>query len=233
MKTIALIAQKGGTGKTTLAVCLAVAAQEAGKQTLIIDLDPQASACKWADRRGEESSIIVIDAQPGRLEKALQKAREGGIELAIIDTPGKSEQSALAAAAVADLVIIAIRPQVYDIETIPDTKRIIALAGGRPAVVVFNQIPPPAHEGVSGRYQEAVSAIETYGISAAPNYICSRVAFGDSAIAGQAPSEYQPEGRAALEINLLYKYISSLLYKSKSKGVGNHEQEAKSRSSVG
>ena len=62
MQTLSLIAQKGGTGKTTLALSLAVAAEAAGKTTLIIDLDPQASACKWGDRRTGEAPT-VMDAQ--------------------------------------------------------------------------------------------------------------------------------------------------------------------------
>ena len=92
MKTIALIAQKGGTGKTTLALSLAIAAEQAGVSSLIIDLDPQATACNWSDRRGQETPLI-IDAQPARLPNALEKAKEGGINLALIDTPARSEQA--------------------------------------------------------------------------------------------------------------------------------------------
>ena len=118
MKTIALIAQKGGTGKTTLALSLAVAAEQTGKVAVIIDLDPQATACNWADRRKADTPIVV-DAQPTRLPKALEKARQGGVDLAIIDTSARSEQSALAAAKSANLIIIPCRPQIYDLETVP------------------------------------------------------------------------------------------------------------------
>ena len=131
MKIIALIAQKGGTGKTTLALALAVAAEQAGLDTLIIDLDPQATACNWSDRRAAESPL-VIDAQPARMAQALEKARSGGIGLAVIDTPARSEQSALAAAKIADLIIIPCRPQIYDLETIANTRELITLAGDTP-----------------------------------------------------------------------------------------------------
>ena len=116
MQTIALIAQKGGTGKTTLALALAVAAEKAGRTTVVIDLDPQATACNWADRRNADTPIVV-DAQPARLSKALEKAMQGGVNLAIIDTPARSEQTALAAAKSANLIIIPCRPQIYDLET--------------------------------------------------------------------------------------------------------------------
>jgi cellulose biosynthesis protein BcsQ len=75
MKTIALIAQKGGAGKTTLALSLAIAAERTGATSVIIDLDPQATACNWGDRRKADTPVIV-DAQPARLQSALQKAEE-------------------------------------------------------------------------------------------------------------------------------------------------------------
>jgi chromosome partitioning protein len=57
MDVIAVIAQKGGTGKTTLTLALAVAAQLAGKVTAIVDLDPQSTASNWSGRREAESPV--------------------------------------------------------------------------------------------------------------------------------------------------------------------------------
>jgi chromosome partitioning protein len=218
MKTIALIAQKGGTGKTTLALALAVASEQAGLDTLIIDLDPQATACNWSDRRAADSPL-VIDAQPARMAQALEKARSGGIGLAVIDTPARSEQSALAAAKVADLIIIPCRPQIYDLETITNTRELIALAGNKPALVVLNAIPARGD-----RLDQARLAIENMQLPVCPVSLGQRAAFGDAGTLGQTALEFDPRGKAAEEIRQLYKYISRLLDQKE-----NHEQESRSR----
>src|ERR1035438_4938583 len=108
MQTLALVAQKGGTGKTTLAIALAVAAAAAGRKVLVLDVGPQGPACNWGDRR-EGDNPIVLDAQPGRLPAALQKAEAGGIDFVIIDTPARSEPASLAAATLAFISIIHFR----------------------------------------------------------------------------------------------------------------------------
>ena len=87
--TIALVAQKGGTGKTTLALTLAVAAEQAGRTAVVLDIDPQATACKWGDRR-EASTPMVLDAQPARLGHALETAAAEGIDLVVIRHAGAS-----------------------------------------------------------------------------------------------------------------------------------------------
>ena len=63
MKTIALITEKGGTGKSTIAVHLAIAARRQGKIVAVIDLDPQASAQLWCQRRGGQD-LAVVSARP-------------------------------------------------------------------------------------------------------------------------------------------------------------------------
>ena len=109
MKTISIISQKGGAGKTTIALNLATAAEEAGHSAVVIDLDPQASAKGWHDHRQKESPV-VISAQASRISDVLVTAREHGADICIIDTAPHSETAALAAARAADLILIPCRP---------------------------------------------------------------------------------------------------------------------------
>ena len=226
MKTVALLAQKGGTGKTTLALSLAVAAGQSGAVAVVIDLDPQATACNWGDRRQGDTPIIV-DAQPARLQQALARARDGGVDIAIIDTAARSEQSALAAAKAADLVVIPCRPQIYDLETVPNTMEIVRLAGGKPALALLNAVPS---RGV--RAEQAVEALAALGVQVCPTQIGQRSAFGDAAALGQAATEFDPRGKAALEVQEVYEYISRLVGMKTSRIVAN-EQSAKPRRRTG
>jgi chromosome partitioning protein len=206
MYVLALLSQKGGGGRTSLAVSLATAAESYGKQSLIIDLDPQATACKWGDRRTYDSPI-VIDAQAARLGPALAKAKEGGIDLAIIDTPPRSAESALAAAKLADLIVMPIRPQMYDLETTPNTLELIATAasgrtGKIPIAVVLNAIPPQGN-----RHVQARESLEALGLTVCTNMIGYRAAFGDAAALGLSVLEYDSTGRAADEVRKVYLEI--------------------------
>jgi chromosome partitioning protein len=222
MHTIALLAQKGGTGKTTLALSLAVAAARSGLTVLVIDLDPQATACNWSDRRAQDAPL-VIDAQPGRLPAALEKAKQGGVDLVLIDTPARTEQSALAAAKCADLVLIPCRPQAYDLETIPNTKELIALAGNKPHLALLNAVPSRGN-----RHEQARTFLAHHSVPVCPHTLGQRAAFGDSGALGLTPLEYEAAGLAADEIQQVYKYISRLL-DSQAKKETAHDQEARPR----
>ena len=137
MYIVAIVAQKGGTGKTTLAVSLAVAATQAGRTAAIVDLDPQATASKWFDRR-EAESPAVVSAQAARLSHVLQAAGEAGADLVFIDTPPRAEQAAIAAVRAADLILIPCRPAIYDLETVTTTLDLINVSGAKPAAAVLN-----------------------------------------------------------------------------------------------
>jgi chromosome partitioning protein len=205
MKIIALLGQKGGTGKTTTATGLAVAASLSGYQTAILDLDPQANAANWKDRRGVDSAPAVISVVPGRLPQAIEAARDAGAEFVFIDTPGKSSDAAIAAAKAADLVLIPVRRQVFDLETLAAVKEILQFAGNPLAAIVVNGIHPSTRDPAS----EAQRIGEGFGIPAAPVYLSQRAAFADAPAAGQGPQEYDPTGKAAAEINALFAYVQN------------------------
>jgi chromosome partitioning protein len=200
MKTIAIVSQKGGAGKTTLALHLAVAAEQTGCPAAVIDLDPQASATGWGDHRTQDKPAVA-SSQAARLEQVLNAAREAGASLALIDTAPHSENAALAAARAADLILIPCRPAILDLRAINTTIDLAKLAG-RPAVVVLNSVPPRGSLG-----EDADSAIEVYGIDVCPVRVGQRAVFIHALTAGLTALEYEPEGKGAREIRQLYKWM--------------------------
>ena len=200
MKTVAIVAEKGGVGKTSLSIHLGVAAAIKGKETVLVDLDPQASASKWGDSR-EAESPVVISCQASRLEKVLETARDGGAQLVVIDTAPHSESSALAAIRAADLILIPCQPSILDLRAIANTIDLVKLAK-KTATVVLNCVPTRGSLG-----DEAADAIKEYNIPIAPVRICQRTAFVRSLAGGLAAQEYEPKGKAADEIWEFYKWL--------------------------
>jgi chromosome partitioning protein len=213
MHIISIVGQKGGTGKTTLAECLAVAGVQDGLSVLVLDLDPQANAANWYDRREDKERPLVTTAPPGRLTQAIDAAKESGVDLVIIDTPGKLEGAALAAVEKADLVLIPVRPQINDLETLSASQHLLHSAGGRPALVILSAVP------VAGkRHKEAAEFIKTLRIPVCPAMLSQRAAYGDAPSLGLAAQEFDPTGKAAEEIKQVYKFTKKLL-----KEIANNE----------
>lgn len=207
MKTVVIVSQKGGTGKTTLAIHLAVAAERAGKAGVVIDVDPQASAAAWGDLRQAEGPAVE-SVQPARLLPTLKAAGEAGAELAIIDTPARSENTVLDAVRAADLVLIPCRPGFFDTAAMSFTANLLKLAG-KPGFVVFSQVPTRA-ESVMAEVREALGS---YGLAVAPVALHLRVAYSHAIPGGQSAQEYEPKGKAAGEIDELYNWLQSMLTK--------------------
>src|ERR1035437_847125 len=131
MKIIAIISQKGGAGKTTLAVHLATAAAAAGHTAAVIDLDPQGTAASWGDRR-TAGAPEVISGQAIRIPALVSAARDNGADFLVLDTAPNADQTASLAARAADVVLIPCRPSAFDLEAI-ETTLIIAKAAMKPA----------------------------------------------------------------------------------------------------
>jgi chromosome partitioning protein len=205
MKILALLGQKGGTGKTTVATALAVRAAQDGKSVALIDLDPQGSAAKWAKRRTNPNPTITA-RQPFELADTLAVLRKGGADFVFIDTPGKIENAALEASKHADMVLIPVRPTPLDLDAVQEIKNLLAFAGQPPAYAVLNCIAPQGR-----KHELARQVIEKRdALKVCPVTFCQRSAFADAMITGQTAGEYDPQGKAAQEIDALYSLILSL-----------------------
>ena len=204
MHTVALIAQKGGSGKTTIATNLAVAAEGAGRSTILIDLDPQQSAAAWGDDRDGDTPFVV-SGQATRLQAVLDDAREQGADVALLDTAPHHEAAALAAARAADLVLLPVRPALIDLRALVASYELARIVGVR-AVAVLNAIPP-----AGPRADEAAAAIGAHGIQVCPVRIGQRVALVDATNAGRGVLESAPRSRAAGEMQTLYDWLASYL----------------------
>lgn len=207
MKIIVVLSQKGGTGKTTLALHLAVAAERAGKAAVVIDIDPQASAAAWRDLRQDEGPAVE-SVQPARLALTLKAAAEAGCKIAFIDTPARSENTALDAVRLSDMALIPCRPGFFDTAAMSFTANLLKLAG-KPGFVVFSQVPARADSLLA----EVREALESYGLTAAPVCVHLRAAYSHAIPGGQSAQEYEPKGKAAGEMAELYRWLQSVIAK--------------------
>jgi chromosome partitioning protein len=201
MKTVAIVSQKGGSGKTTIAVHLAVCAELANKKVAIIDLDPQASALEWRSRREAESPEVVT-ATPEQLPALLKSAKENGADLAIIDTAPHSDRAAAMAAARADLILIPCRPSAFDVAAIGTTLNLLKLtkALGHTAILL-NAVSP------RGAMADVAEAGLSEIVPVVPVRLHQRAAYSHAINSGHSVEEYDPHGKAAEEIRALYKWI--------------------------
>ena len=205
MKVLAVLSQKGGVGKTTLATCLAVAAEQAGERAAIIDIDPQATASFWQDVRSAETPAVV-SVQPIRLGAMIKACADAGTDLVIIDGAAVARDVTFEAAKHADFVLVPTKTAVFDTMSMTHTLEVVR-EQKKPFAVVLTFVPPQGQE--TG---DAIAAIEELGAAVCPVMIGNRKAFFRAQGAGQAVQEFEPQGVAADEINRLYQYTRIALY---------------------
>ena len=200
MKKIAFLAQKGGSGKTTLTVHTAVAATEAGESVVVIDTDPQKSATVWGDARSQEVPIVAT-AAASELGRVLEAADQERMTLAIVDTAPHAAPDATRIVRAVDLVAIPVRPTAFDIAAAGSAVDIVKAAGVR-AVFVLSACPFRSPE-----IAETRTVLAEYGLPIAPVEIIDRRAFARAVATGRAVTEFESDGKAATEIRALWAWL--------------------------
>lgn len=210
MKTLSILSRKGGTGKTTLALHLAVAAGASGLSTVVADLDRQHSAVAWRRLRGEDDPRVE-PVKPGALFARQQELARGGVDLLIVDTGPSIETEVEQAARCADLCLIVTRPSFFDVKAVGESA---ALAAGlqRQAVFVLNQAPPRRGGFETPAVVQAVRALREHGLPLAPIGLRARVAYQHGVAAGLTAQELDPDGVASVEIRALWSWLYAALW---------------------
>lgn len=205
MPTVAIVSQKGGSGKTTLALHLATAGAYAGKKTVVVDTDPQATAAAWADWRGDFLPEVVT-SPPARLAKTVEKLLAKGTELVVVDTPPHADASAREAIKAADLVIVPSRPRAFDLHALEATAEMLTFVG-KEGHVLMNGVPARATKSL-----DDANAIATeLGLKICPVTFGERAAFHHASGDGEVAVEHDPEGKAAAEVAELWAWTLAQL----------------------
>ncbi len=212
MRLLALLARKGGAGKTTLAVHLAVAAVQAGRRVLLVDADPQGSAADWWRTRSAEAPELV-QCEAEQVADVAAAARRDGVDLVVVDTRPSVQADTVALARLADLVLIPSRPAILDLRAIGATAEVVRAVKAR-AIIVLNAVPAGRGDAEAVLTAEARRALGAYQVPICPIALGSRAALSHALLDGRAVTEFDPSSRAAAELQALYRIVEQTLWPS-------------------
>ncbi len=204
MQVLTFASQKGGSGKTTLSGHIAVQAERCGfGPVALIDTDPQESLSDWWNERSEETPVFV-QTSTARLREDIDKLRELGFKLLVIDTPPAITTTISEVIRFSDLVVIPSRPSPHDLRAIGRTVEIVE-GLGKPMIFVVN-----AANSRARITSEAVIALSQHG-TLAPAIIHQRSDFATSMIDGRTVMEIRHASRSAAEVAHLWDYLEDRL----------------------
>ena len=217
MPIVVVASQKGGSGKTTIAAHLAVQAGRMGyKPALLIDADWQGSLSRWWRAR-KDVGLSLATLNPSdrsamgqdELADCIVEQGKSGFAITIIDTPPARTGAIEQIIAMADVVVIPVRPSPHDLHAVGATVD-MARRTGKPFFFVINCAVPRALITV-----EAIAALSEHG-PVAPVFLHQRVAYAASMIDGRTVIEVSISKKAGKEVVQLWEYLNSRLNKYQS-----------------
>lgn len=198
----AVIAQKGGAGKTTLSLHVAIALAEHNQTVELLDVDPQASAYKWTvQRKGLPPVATPIVA--AQIFDVLERVRHRSTDIVIVDTSPRADRESLIVANAADMIIIPARPSPLDMPAVHDTIQLLDRAGCLDkAVLLLNAVATSTNEG-----DMAAQYLKKLGPELCPFWIGERVDLRHALLNAQGVTEAKPTSVAAKEIISATKWL--------------------------
>lgn len=206
MRILALVSQKGGVGKTTLAGHLAVEAERGGSTVAMLDTDPQGSLAAWWNSREAEAPLFVR-GNLAELRQQLTELEAMGVDLVVIDTPPAITAHIQLVVECSDLILIPARPSPHDLRAVGGTIELVEPTG-KPMIFVVNGATQRARITA-----DAAIALSQHG-TVAPTTVHQRVDFANSMIDGRTVGELDINSNSAKEIAELWIYVNARLRKT-------------------
>jgi chromosome partitioning protein len=208
---VAVVNQKGGCGKSTIATNLAAMFASEGREVLLVDADPeQHSAMNWCADRPEHLPKVHSSSLPARnLRKDADAIRQKW-EIVIIDGGARVTEHAHAAVAAADWLVIPVKPSKVDLDATAQFLDVVQsdmakrddLSGG----LLLNQLQEGTAIGAAAREQ-----LKGWDFPVFKNALHSYVAFSEAAWQGQSVIEYQPRSKAASDMEAFFKELKKAM----------------------
>ena len=170
--------------------------------TFLIDIDPQCSARKWSERRGEGSEPPVTATHAARLPRIRETCIKGGVERLIIDTPAGCGPSVIKAAKVADVAVIPIGPHQVELETLEATIQVAKLSETPAAIVITRAETDHPDVDHAKKYIRGLDA------ELCPIVLHKRLIHANAYRRGRTAREQRPTSEAGLEMRQLEKWIT-------------------------
>ncbi len=212
MKTLAILSRKGGTGKTTVALHLAMAAWLSGKGVLLADCDRQGSAQEWRRERTIAGPVVFSTKTPA-LFATQQAAFRAGRDLMIIDTSPSASEDLAEAVRCADFCLMVLRPSFLDVRAVRETAELVSRFG-KPGAFVINQAPPRRNGREMACVGDTVTQLAAMGRPIMPIGLRARIAYQSAVAEGRSVQETHPQSAAALEIGGLWREVEGRLWPS-------------------
>lgn len=210
MRTIAVVARKGGSGKTTVAVHLGIAAHLAGRSAQILDTDPQQSAVEVFKMREGPGPRCVASTPTGLLSAQLA-ARAAGVEALLIDTPAGTEEGMSNAIVLADLALLVIRPTFLDLTAAVHTAQVLKKLR-KPALVVMNQAPVARDGQEPPAVRKAREVLRLMRLPVVPVILRARASYQTTVESGRSAIELAGGGAGAYELSEIWSYIERFAF---------------------